>query len=270
MKRIHLLCGIFFILPFFSTFASDITFRQDNVLNIASKYIGTPYVPHTLEYGDTEKLVVNKKQVDCTTFVEYVIAEVLHNCDTLGNFTEQEYLQKIRYRDGLIDGYPSRLHYISEWINEGVKNNFFTDQTKLHGVDSMYIALSYMSKHPQYYKHLSRSRKNQKAIFETEKKLSGEIVRWVPKDSIPPEGLDWIVDGDIIALTVGIYGLDVSHLGFAVYQGDKLHLLHASSSKGEVIIEPIPLSLMLKRNKNWTGIRVVRVSDRTGSAADTE
>ena len=92
----------------------------------------------------------------------------------------------------------------------------------------------------------------------------------MPKDSIPPEGLDWIVDGDIIALTVGIYGLDVSHLGFAVYQGDELHLLHASSSRGEVVIEPIPLSMMLKRSKNWTGIRVIRVSDCFGSPSGIE
>lgn len=32
------------------------------------------YVAHTLEVNDEEKLVVNFDEVDCTTFVEYVLA----------------------------------------------------------------------------------------------------------------------------------------------------------------------------------------------------
>ena len=122
----------------------------------------------------------------------------------------------------------------------------------------MYIALSYMSTHPQYYKHLSNSSQNREEIAEVEKSISGTIIKWLPEQKLPTEGLPWIKNGDIIALTVGIYGLDISHVGFAIYQGGQLHLLHASSAKGKVIIEPIPLSTMLQRNKNWTGIRVLR------------
>ena len=222
------------------------------------RYIGTPYVAHTLEFNDEEELVINKKQVDCTTFVEYVLAESLAQVDTAKSLTEADYLRRIRYRNGVVDGYPSRLHYITEWIMEGVRNQYITDLTEIHGIDSMYVALSYMSKHPQYYKHLSRSKSNRKAISDTEKKLSGQIIKWIPKDSIPEEGFSWLRNGDVVALTVGIYGLDISHIGLAIYKENRLHLLHASSSKGKVLIETAPLSLMLKRNRNWTGIRVLR------------
>lgn len=258
MKKIRLIFILFFILPFFTTFAQNESSKPNLVLQIASKYIGTPYVSHTLEYTKEEQLIQNKKEVDCTTFVEYVLSEVLAISDTIKHFSEEEYLKKIRYRNGVIDGYPSRLHYITEWISEGVSNNFIADVTGELNVDSMYVALSYMSRHPQYYKHLANSKRNRLAVFETEKKLSGKIVKWMPEDSIPNYGLDWIHDGDIIAFTVGVFGLDISHLGFAYYIGQDLHVLHASTTKGRVCIEPIPLLQMLKRNKNWTGIRVVR------------
>jgi hypothetical protein len=228
------------------------------ILTNALKYIETLYLAHTLEFNDEEQLVINKKQVDCTTFVEYVLAESLSQCDTTQKLSETGYLQKIRYRNGVIKGYTSRLHYITEWIIEGQKNNFIIDLTQTYGIDSMYVALSYMSRHPQYYKHLYSSKSNTKAIADTEKKLSGQIIKWIPKDSIPEEGFSWLRNGDVVALTVGIYGLDISHIGIAVYKENKLHLLHASSTKGKVIIEPVPLSLMLKRNKHWTGIRVLR------------
>ncbi|HJD91315.1 N-acetylmuramoyl-L-alanine amidase-like domain-containing protein [Bacteroides coprosuis] len=253
MKKVFFF--FFSILFFLSSNAQE---NQNLIIKNALQYIGTPYRAHTLEFGHQEKLVVNKKAVDCTTFVEYVLAQSLAQLDSINKQSEKTFLQKIRYRDGIINGYTSRLHYFSEWIQEGEKNKFITDITALEATDSMYIALSYMSTHPQYYKHLSNSSQNREEIAEVEKSISGTIIKWLPEQKLPTEGLPWIKNGDIIALTVGIYGLDVSHVGFAIYQGGQLHLLHASSAKGKVIIEPIPLSTMLQRNKNWTGIRVLR------------
>ena len=230
------------------------------ILRIALTYLNTPYVAHTLERTRNEKLIVNTKEVDCTTFVEYVLAEALATSDTTKLHSAKEYLQQIRYRDGVIEDYTSRLHYITEWIIEGEKNNFVTDITNTYGTDSMYVTLSYMSKHPQYYRHLAHSKSNQAKMQKIEQRVSGTRIGWLPKEQLPSEGLSWIKDGDIIALTVGIRGLDVSHLGFAYYKNEKLHLLHASSSVGKVIIEPIPLSEMLSNNKNWNGLRVVRPS----------
>ena len=42
--------------------------EADNVtLKYALKFINTPYVAHTLEINDQEQLVINLKEVDCTT-----------------------------------------------------------------------------------------------------------------------------------------------------------------------------------------------------------
>ena len=47
------------------------------ILHNALTYLGKPYVAHTLEINDEEQLVVNLEEVDCTTFVEYVLAQSL-------------------------------------------------------------------------------------------------------------------------------------------------------------------------------------------------
>ena len=64
----------------------------------------------SLDRDGEEELVIRTDAVDCLTFVEYTLAQALGS-----SFTEN--LQKIRYRDGIIDGYPSRLHYTSDWAS---------------------------------------------------------------------------------------------------------------------------------------------------------
>lgn len=44
------------------------------MLKYGLNFLKTPYVAHTLEVNEEEKLVVNFDEVDCTTFVEYVLA----------------------------------------------------------------------------------------------------------------------------------------------------------------------------------------------------
>ena len=44
------------------------------VIYFARRLKGLPYVAHTLEVNRTEKLVVNLRQLDCTTYVENVTA----------------------------------------------------------------------------------------------------------------------------------------------------------------------------------------------------
>lgn len=232
---------------------------ENGMITNALKYLETPYVPHVLDNNLQEELVINKQEVDCTTLVEYVLAESLENSPlNTDSLSQEDYLIRIRYRNGIISGYPSRLHYVSEWIQEGVSNGFLKDITSIYSEESMYVALSYMSSNPAFYKQLQNSPENIAAIKQVEADASGKVVRYLSKEKIPPQGLFWIKDGDIICFTVGIRGLDISHMGLAYYQNNKLHLLHASYPYAKVIIDPLTISEMLKKNKNWTGIRVLR------------
>ncbi len=232
-----------------------VVFSEDPepMLRIGKSYLNTKYVANTLDEGLEEKLIIQPKAVDCVTFVEYVLAQVLGS-----SFTEN--LQNIRYRNGIINGYPSRLHYTSDWIDNGVRHGFLQDITAENSAYTTKLDLSYMSTHPELYKQLANSPENVKRIAECEKALTGKKVHILPKNKLPNTGLSWIENGDIIAITTSLPGLDIAHVGIANYIEGNLHLLHASSSLGKVVISEEPLRHMLDNYKSWTGIRVVRMS----------
>ena len=88
-----------------------------STLWFARQFHGVPYVAHTLEVNDREQLVVNTRQLDCTTLVETVTALTL--CVKQEKRQWTDYLQALRilrYRQGVLNGYPSRLHYFTDWI----------------------------------------------------------------------------------------------------------------------------------------------------------
>lgn len=220
----------------------------DGMLTIGKTFLGTPYVANVLDKNEDEKLIVNPDEVDCMTLVEYVLVAA--------NFAPS--VQNIRYRDGKINGYTSRLHYTSDWINNGIRNGFLEDVTALNSQETMKLAISYMSTHPKSYKQLEGSPAKVARMVTYEKALTGQTVHWLSKEKLPEEGFSWIKEGDIIAITTSIAGLDIAHMGLAIYEKGKLHLLHASSTAGKVVISESPLCRMLDKNKSWTGIRVIR------------
>lgn len=243
--------------------ASSVSAQEtDNaMLKYGLNFLKTPYVAHTLEVNEEEKLVVNFDEVDCTTFVEYVLALSLSPVKN-GAIDKTDYarvLQKIRYRDGRINGYTSRLHYIADWINNGVKHGFMEDVTAANSPDSIALSLNFMSSHPKSYRQLASSPENVSKIESIEKALSGQTFHYIPKAKLPDEGFSWIKNGDIIAITTNVPGLDVAHMGIAYYEKGVLKLLHASSTRKMVVITQKTLAQMLKNNKRFTGIRVVRM-----------
>lgn len=240
---------------------STVLAQKDNLmLKHGLSLVRTPYVAHTLERTVQEELFTNRSELDCTTFVESAMAMSLSTKED-GTFSESDFarnLRKIRYRKGILSGYTSRLHYVTDWINDNIEKGIIEDVTARHSKDTNIIRLSFMSQNPDKYKHLKNNPENVARMSEIEKQLTGQEVHWVPKEKIPNEGFFWIKDGDIIMLTTNIRGLDVSHMGLAIYQNGKLHLLHASSVEKKVIIDKRTLRNQLAQSKHVTGIRVLR------------
>ncbi|NDV64324.1 N-acetylmuramoyl-L-alanine amidase-like domain-containing protein [Bacteroides sp. 224] len=243
---------------------STITFAQESynlMLSNALKYVGTPYVANTLEVTDEEELIINGDELDCTTFVEFALAMSL--CPEQGDDMQEsdfaKNLQNIRYRNGKIEGYTSRLHYASDWAKDNVRMGIIEDITATYSPTKKKVTVSYMSTHPEQYKHLRNSPGNVNKIVAIERELSSQSFFYLPKDQLPVEGLKWIKNGDIIMLTTDIPGLDVSHIGIAIYIKGNLHLLHASSKEGKVVVDKLSLNRQLARSKNQTGIRVFRL-----------
>ena len=228
------------------------------VVEIGCSFLGAPYRSGTLEKPGRETLVINLAEFDCTTFVETVLA--LARCGTAGNLEPAEFrknLKLIRYRQGKIDGYASRLHYFSDWIKDNEKKKVLVDVSRLLKGNASRKKINFMTTNRNLYPALK-----QKATLEkmqnVEKNLSRKNFHTIPRDDVSRQKAQ-IQQGDIIAFTTHQEGLDVAHTGFAIWQGRQWHLLHASSKEKAVVISKESVFSYLKANKALTGIMIARL-----------
>jgi hypothetical protein len=113
-----------------------------------------------------------------------------------------------------------------------------------------------MSSHRGAYPRLA-SDGDLAAVVAAEKGLLAAARYFVPKEKV--EGvLGRIQNGDIIAITTSVPGLDVSHTGIAVRDGATTRLLHAPIVGQQVQITRGSLSEYLKAHEKQTGIMVAR------------
>lgn len=232
------------------------------IMFYATKLIDTPYVAHTLE-GDREILTINIDELDCTTFIETLIAltkTTLSDRNTWRDYAMN--LENIRYRNGKIKDYASRLHYISDWIMDNTSRGNIKEITSAISRSSYEIkTIDYMTKHRESYPALKDNEIYNK-IKNTEVGYRSHRIPLIKKTNLRFKNVkEALNNGDIIAITTKIEGLDVTHMGIICFKGDNPHLLHASSIEGKVIIDPSDLEEMLRNNKNTTGIRVIRVTN---------
>jgi hypothetical protein len=227
-------------------------------LTVGRRFMGTPYVGKTLEKGEQEQLVVDMEGMDCTTFLENVVVfSRLVKLEELNFRAFQRELQKLRYRDGLLDGYASRLHYFTDWIHNNERKGIVRDVTRSLGGIRYQKPINFMSAHRSAYQQLAED-----PYFEAMQKLEDEINQrtryFIPKDRVAALG-SAIQDGDLIAITSDIQGLDIVHVGVAIHQQGRLHLMHASTDQKRVVISDKPLAEYLRGNRRQTGIMVARM-----------
>lgn len=239
--------------------------KDAGTLWFARRFLGVPYVAHTLEVNSTEQLVVNTRQMDCITLVETVMT--LAWCKKQGKCSWEDYLSTLRllrYRQGKVEGYASRLHYFSDWIDDNEALQLVKEIQKPNPpfTEVQHISLSYMSEHPQAYKALRTQPALVDIISQQERALTGQQRRYIPKAAVRNSKVlrQTIHDGDIIAITCNKKGLDIAHLGFAVWHHDGLHLLNASQLRKRVVEEPMTLGRYLQKHPSHTGIRVIRMN----------
>ncbi|MDH3268411.1 MAG: DUF1460 domain-containing protein [Ignavibacteria bacterium] len=237
---------------------------SDVFIEMSESFIGTDYLAYSLETDGEEQLVVNLSGLDCTTFVEYSLA--LSRCikkDTITSDDFLEELQLIRYRDGEINGYPSRLHYFSDWITNNVAKKVVEDETLQMGGKPIKFNLNFMSTHPDSYKQLIENLDLIPVIKIQEDEISSRTYYYIPKDEFESKE-KFINSGDIIAITTTVDGLDIGHLGIAVRNEDgRIHLLHAPSPNTKVHITELTLADYLMKYKRHSGVIVLRVLEPT-------
>ena len=289
MKHFLLLLQLLLFLPFCAvTGANDSTIvesllrkglQQPAKTNLMVFYgkqlMGIPYVGKTLEVNPTEQLTVNLSSLDCTTLVENVLALALTTKEGSTKFGAfKRNLLRIRYRNGKLDGYASRNHYFSEWIasNEGlgivleIRGKADDKRGAYYPfIEKQTLACTYMSEYPNLYPMLKDDAKARQLIAANEKRINGKTIRYIPKRLVGKnkKELNCIQDGDILAIVTNKKGLDISHVGIAVWDKDgRLHLLNASQIHKKVVLEPMTLHEYMQKHSAQVGVRVVRVKSR--------
>ena len=232
----------------------------------AKSLLGQPYEAGTQE-GREERLRIYLTRTDCILFAETCLGLVrtVQRCGRRATFEDLAVtLQGSRYRDGVVDGYASRLHYTTEWIQQGVKTGLFKDLSQQLGGVQDTRPIRFMTEHPDSYAPLKGesqyAQDNRRAIRAVEERLDDCIRYYIPRDKLAAVEKE-IRNGDILCLATSIDGLDYSHVVIAYREkpGDALGFIHASTSAKKVIIEPRSLAAYLQANTRCIGISVLRV-----------
>lgn len=228
------------------------------IKSVGESFIGTPYEAGTLDVNLTEKLIIKLSGLDCVTFVENSLALsrlVKKQKSTVEDFKEE--LKFIRYRDGKLDGYLSRLHYFTDWIYDNEQKGVVKDVTKEIGGKILNKNINFMSTHTDSYKVLKKNPDLVDDLKLIEEEISGREIYFIPLNKVE-DIYELLNDGDIIATVTSIDGLDVTHTGLIYKSAGETKFLHASLKNKEVIITSGELTSYLQGIKKCTGIIIAR------------
>ncbi len=221
-------------------------------------FLGKPYKSGTLNASLKEMPVINLRELDCVTFVENVLAlALLENYEAIPVRDFVNNIVKLRYREGRITDYTSRLHYSTDWLYEMERLRYLHDVTKTLGGTRYFPNVGFMSEHPKKYPPLAADRHLVAKMRNIETSINKRTYYYLPKAKLKTVASQ-IHTGDIVLITTNIQGLDTSHLGIAVKKGRKTYLMHASSTAGKVVVTTVPLEVYMADISSQTGVIIAR------------
>ncbi len=229
---------------------------SETVLKVGRSFLNTPYVGQTLE-GPTEKLVCKLDGLDCYTFVENVLALTNTLYEAKPSFEKYKvHLKNMRYRNGTISGYASRIHYFSEWALQASQVGYLDDITRSMG-SVLPKKINFMSTHRKSYKAFAEDTWVLAQVQKMEKTLEDNQIFHIPRSQFITNQ-KMIQDGDIVAFTSTVEGLDVNHEGFAIWDKGVLKFMHASLEKKKVIVSTESILEYINRIHKHAGVMVLR------------
>ena len=237
------------------------------VQTVAAALLGARYEEGLLDVTPDEQLVVNLAAFDCVLYVENVLA--LAEAIAREDYAWEAYLgnlESLRYREGALDGYCSRLHYFTDWIWDNSQRGAVRDVTAEIGGVPFDKTLDFMTEHRDAYPKLASDDEAFQCIAGVEASMRGRELHYVPQDRIR-DVYPYLQAGDVIATATGIEGLDVTHTGF-VYETPEggTGFIHASLT-GEVKVSD-DLARYIQGNDAQIGIIVARPVPPSQAPAD--
>ncbi|NEP02354.1 MAG: DUF1460 domain-containing protein [Symploca sp. SIO2E9] len=227
---------------------------------IAEEFLGKAYKAGLLDKYAQETLTISFTEFDCVLFVETALA--IARGLALQDYSYQTFTNHIRnqrYLNGQLDGYCSRLHYFSVWIDDNQKRGTISNIVPELGGISLNKKLNFMSRHRHRYPRLLDNDANYQCIVEMEANLDPVTIDYIPHSQIR-NVYSLLQPGDLIGIATSISGLDVTHTGLVYrFPDGNVGLIHASPI-GEVTIAR-DLHRYVVNVNNAIGILVARPLD---------
>ncbi|MBZ0155265.1 MAG: DUF1460 domain-containing protein [Alphaproteobacteria bacterium] len=194
--------------------AASIPDTGRRIVFLSGHFLDTAYRESTLT-GDSstpEKLVVNLKEVDCFTFIDYI--EAMRLSSSFDEFVQK--LKGVRYRDGTVS-YENRNHFFTDWSTYNAEH--VTDSTARIGGCRTVIMQKRLNE------------REDGSLLLQDIPAKNRNVAFIPSPAVDREIIDVLRTGDYLGIYSGISGLDVSHVGIFIRAGGKIYLRHASSAR---------------------------------------
>jgi hypothetical protein len=216
MEKVHIVPGRFTpdVLDGIFAEASAIADAGLRIAFLSNAFLGVAYHESTLIGGEhtPEVFVINLQGVDCLTFIEYI--EALRLSKSFSEFETN--LRRVRYESGVVS-FSKRNHFFTDWIENN--RDFIRNVTGE-------ITAGVMKR----VRKLLNVREDGTFLLPGLPPAEREI-GYIPSHEIDDSAINGLKTGDYIGIYSTVHGLDVSHVGIAIREGETVFLRHASSQK---------------------------------------
>ncbi len=192
--------------------ASSIDDAGKRIVYVSEQFLGVRYAESTLT-GDIvteEVFTLNLGALDCFTFIDYV--EAMQRSSSFSSFRGN--LKKVRYQNGII-AFEKRNHFFTDWILFNA--DLVEDVTQKTGA----------GKTRPIRKRLNI--KEDGTPFVPGIKSVQRDISYIPSSAIDDAVTGRLNTGDYVGIYSGMKGLDVSHVGIFIREGNSAVYRHASS-----------------------------------------
>ncbi len=181
---------------------------------LSQQFLNKDYKENTLTGSarTPEVFVINLRELDCFTYLEYV--EAMRSSVSFDEFKDT--LIHLRYGSDTVS-FESRNHFFTDWCY--ARAGFLEDMTAYISQGKAKTVLKSMNRKKDGTLYLPGI-----PVFERE-------ITYIPSDAALETAVDKMKTGDYIGIYSKKEGLDVSHVGIAVKKNNALYFRHASSSE---------------------------------------
>ncbi|WP_272666315.1 MULTISPECIES: N-acetylmuramoyl-L-alanine amidase-like domain-containing protein [Providencia] len=202
--------------------------QAEKIDALTQYFLTTPYNKQTLNMSPllAEELVINLKEMDCMTFIEYT--EAFKRSKNYEQFVLN--LTNIRYINQNIT-FKHRRHFFSDWAQE--PEAIVVDITN------------------ELSSHAIKVNKQLNLKYHDQRYISGlpikdRVINYIPVKYIDDDLVSRLRTGDYIGIYSENHGLDVSHVGVVIRKENKTIFRNASSLRRSFQVIDIELNSYLK------------------------